>query len=336
MRASVWAAALAVIVAASPARANEPAETDEPANADEPAETDEPTKIKVEDSKGQAHTQVVSPGLLHVEHVPVPISANFSTFELVAVGTLAVGDLLSLIFQRQLVDWRGDPAIGKAPAIDESISEAIYSGANPPKWLDTTDKIGGIGVPVAAALFYGSDALVTLFKGEGYSGDVYSSHHFLAFSEAFLINGALVQIAKIGIGRLRPEYALRPGEPPEDSTDASLSFYSGHAATAFCVGSYLYRDLSDYLVSERSWGVWAGRVLPAVVIYGMATTIGYERIADQKHFFSDVLAGALVGSFVGHAIYALHFDGEGHPRHRFGKRIEVVAGIGVVGIRGDF
>ncbi len=61
------------------------------------------------------------------------------------------------------------------------------------------------------------------------------------------------------------------------------SFPSGHSAEAFASAEFLYQEYKD--VSP-----WYG-----VAGYAMAATTGYLRMYNNKHWFSDVVAGAGVG-----------------------------------------
>lgn len=95
--------------------------------------------------------------------------------------------------------------------------------------------------------------------------------------------GITVQILKHLIGRARPRvgnYLLFIGPTFQIDYD---SFPSGHTTMAFCLAVVL----SDY----------APRY--SVLFYLFALLIGIYRIDVLAHFPSDVLAGALVGSFVG-------------------------------------
>ena len=56
---------------------------------------------------------------------------------------------------------------------------------------------------------------------------------------------------------------------------------SGHTAMAFALAT----SLSDEIHNR-----WA-----TVGLYGLATAVGWSRINDNRHWFTDVAAGALVG-----------------------------------------
>lgn len=61
------------------------------------------------------------------------------------------------------------------------------------------------------------------------------------------------------------------------------SFPSGHTATAFVAAEFLHQEYKD-----RSVWISAGG-------YGMATLIGISRVYNNKHWVSDVVAGAGIG-----------------------------------------
>jgi membrane-associated phospholipid phosphatase len=87
------------------------------------------------------------------------------------------------------------------------------------------------------------------------------------------------RIAKLGIGRERP-----------DMSD-NMSFPSGHTTTAFSVA------VSAGMVARMR----GYRSEPYVWLSGMAlaTTSGYLRIAANKHWFTDTLSGAFLGTAIG-------------------------------------
>jgi membrane-associated phospholipid phosphatase len=119
-----------------------------------------------------------------------------------------------------------------------------------------------------------------------------------------------------GVGRaVEPEHV-----PLLENFAHNLSFFSGHATSSFTIAAFVNRDLGDWLVvrplasSHPAVKIVVGRVLPAAGRHGVATLVGVSRIVDQAHYLSDVGVGALVGTAIGNAVSALHFDGLGRPR----------------------
>jgi len=117
--------------------------------------------------------------------------------------------------------------------------------------------------------------------------------------EAVVGTAVLNQGVKFLAGRERPFVrALPAGEKGKDA-DENLSFFSGHTSFTFsiAVASGTVASLRGYRAAPWIWA--SGLTLAGVT--------GYLRIAGDKHYFTDVLTGAVVGSFVGFAVpYWLH------------------------------
>lgn len=77
-------------------------------------------------------------------------------------------------------------------------------------------------------------------------------------------------------------------ERPDGSN--RVSFPSGHTATAFTNASLLFYEYKDANIWYASSG------------FLFATATGFLRIANNKHYTSDVLAGAGIGTAVGLAV----------------------------------
>ena len=106
-----------------------------------------------------------------------------------------------------------------------------------------------------------------------------------ALCMGFLVTGIVTQLLKHLIGRARPRLTdnlLMIGPSWKSGHD---SFPSGHTAEAFCC-AYI---LSAYYPKYRS------------VFYLFALVIGIGRLKTPSHFPSDVLAGAVIGFFIGKA-----------------------------------
>ena len=116
---------------------------------------------------------------------------------------------------------------------------------------------------------------------------------------AQLIDTTLVQGLKFAAGRTRPD-------------GSKYSFPSGHTSAAFTTATVL----------QRHYGWRVG--IPA---YAMAAYVGGSRMAENRHYLSDVLFGAAVGIVAGRAVTV------GHGAHQFALTPIAVpggAGIGLV------
>lgn len=121
--------------------------------------------------------------------------------------------------------------------------------------------------------------------------------------EALALAAGTTQILKLGLGRARPEpsVGLDPGQPGRDpyifrplrGRGGFTAFPSGHASAAFAVAAALSADLS----TAPGW------VTPS--LYGAATLVGLSRIYNNKHWATDVIVGAAVGTYLGRKVVEL-------------------------------
>ncbi len=123
----------------------------------------------------------------------------------------------------------------------------------------------------------------------------------LLVAEAAALAMDLNQAVKFAVGRQRPfvRYgtAAEAGRRPDP--DDNLSFFSGHTTFTFALAAAAgtVSDLRGYRSAPWVWGVGLG----------LAATTGYLRIAADRHYLTDVLVGAAVGTAVGIALpRALH------------------------------
>jgi membrane-associated phospholipid phosphatase len=91
--------------------------------------------------------------------------------------------------------------------------------------------------------------------------------------------GLLVWAGKLAVGRLRPNQTLETGVfKPFSGADA---FPSGHATMAFALATSLADE------TKRPWATAA--------LMTVAAGTGWSRLNDNKHWLSDVVAGAALG-----------------------------------------
>jgi membrane-associated phospholipid phosphatase len=128
---------------------------------------------------------------------------------------------------------------------------------------------------------------------------------FRTFGAMYLQNlifaSALPMISKGIFKRTRP-FVYNENAPlgKKVKTQARLGFFSGHTTNAFAGAVFFATTYNDYFPdSALKPFVWGGSFL-------LASIVGYSRIEAGKHFRSDVLAGAVVGSAIGYFIPRLH------------------------------
>ncbi len=147
-----------------------------------------------------------------------------------------------------------------------------------------------IGLMLAPGASYGVLALVGGEAGAGVAFPVDG----LVVTEASALAVAATQVIKVAAGRTRPFAHARDLDEPVPkplSPDEHLSFPSGHTSLAMSVAT-----ASGTVATMRGYPgapiVWATG-LP------LALLTGYLRIGADKHYFTDVVAGALLGAAFG-------------------------------------
>lgn len=111
--------------------------------------------------------------------------------------------------------------------------------------------------------------------------------------EAIAFAGLGTSLAKLTVARRRPFSYYRTFAYPS-SVDENRSFWSGHTAVTFAA-------ISSLATVSYHHG-WSGGPIVAVGGVLAAGTTGYLRMGADKHWFTDVLVGAVVGTAVGIAV----------------------------------
>ncbi|MDB4881403.1 MAG: phosphoesterase PA-phosphatase related protein [Gemmatimonadetes bacterium] len=115
-------------------------------------------------------------------------------------------------------------------------------------------------------------------------------------TEAVIIASGITSLLKGTLGRSRP-YVTSDTNPRDFgfgkgfSSSDRQSFPSGHTTTAFAAASAVTSEV------RRMWPKYTWYVAP--VMYGGATLVGLSRMYHDKHWASDVVLGAAVGTFSG-------------------------------------
>ena len=158
----------------------------------------------------------------------------------------------------------GGAATGAASFADDSVRDSV---SNPDSGFGKTLEKGG-GWPAAVVV-------LGLFTGGRFAHGRRFRAATYDLANAAIVNFAYTELLKVTVQRERPDGSNKH------------SFPSGHASDAFTWAT----------VFERHYG-WKWGV-PA---YALAATMGYSRIVRDKHYLSDVVAGATLGYIVGRTV----------------------------------
>lgn len=233
-------------------------------------------------------------------------------------GTITGGALLFYALTESVFKDATSPDVCRwctPPGFDANLRDAL-------KWSDTgdaevaSDTIGFIGVPVAAfgmlAAASWRDDELDQFWVDG-----------LVVVEAAAITASLTQLVKISAGRERPFVHALPEDEKgltDRPQDNNVSFFSGHTSYTFALANAAgaVATRRGYRGARWIWGIGVG----------LAATTGYLRIAADKHWTSDVVTGAALGTAVGIGVPKL--------LHAPRRRVEVLPMPNGIALRGTF
>lgn len=122
----------------------------------------------------------------------------------------------------------------------------------------------------------------------GIAGGMYILSHFTEDDKTYEVSKTLLSgLAITGLTTVALKAAVRTESPNGDE----YGWPSGHTSSSFCFATIMYHE----------YGPWVG-----VPLFALASFVGFERIDAQNHDFSDVVAGALIGMAIGHAVAQNH------------------------------
>ena len=196
-------------------------------------------------------------------------------------------NLATAPFSFTTTDWMKTGALllatGLAFSLDPKIKEEVNYQHTP-----ALDNATGFGEK------YGSISYAGILSGGIYLTGKIIGNKSLAttgrmLTESVLYSGLAVSLLKYTVGRSRPYTDEGPVTMFTYSfQEANVSFPSGHTATAFAISTVLANRIDNPIAT--------------VALYGLAGFTGYQRIYDNKHWFSDVFVGAVIGYFIGRSI----------------------------------
>ncbi|KAK2868412.1 hypothetical protein Q7C36_000283 [Tachysurus vachellii] len=191
--------------------------------------------------------------------------------------------------------------------------------------------------------------IIIIITGEAYliySKRLYSNSDFNQYAAAlykvvgtFLfgacVSQSLTEMAKYTIGRPRPNFMavcaptvckgymleINCTGKASNVTESRLSFYSGHSS----FGMYCMLFLALYVQARMAFK-WARLLRPTIQFFlvAFAIYVGYTRVSDYKHHWSDVLVGLLQGALIAvlNVRYVSDFFKERLPRQQHPRVME--------------
>ena len=132
-------------------------------------------------------------------------------------------------------------------------------------------------------------------------------------TEALIVGEVVAVVLKGVVGRQRPY--VQPRDPNSyklfrgfSREDRYRSFPSGHSTSAFAAAAAVTSETSRWWPETR-WVI-------GPILYGGAALAGVSRMYNNRHWASDVLIGAGIGTFAGLKVVRYHHS---HPGNRLDR-----------------
>jgi membrane-associated phospholipid phosphatase len=136
-------------------------------------------------------------------------------------------------------------------------------------------------------------------------------------TEALFVGGGFADVLKYSFGRARP-FVDTVSPNPDDwqllrglhRGDPYRSFPSGHTVAAFAAAAAVSAETSRWWPQATYYGI-------GPVLYGGAVAVGVSRMYENRHWASDVIMGAAIGTFAGTKVVRYHRTHPTNPLDRW-------------------
>ena len=135
-------------------------------------------------------------------------------------------------------------------------------------------------------------------------------------TEALGVGSAVADVLKDILGRARPFVDTVSPNPDDWQLLRGLhrganyqSFPSGHTVAAFAAAAAVSSETSRWWPAATYFGI-------GPVLYGGAAAVGLSRMYNNRHWASDVIMGAAIGTFAGTKVVRYSLT---HPRNRIDR-----------------
>jgi membrane-associated phospholipid phosphatase len=166
--------------------------------------------------------------------------------------------------------------------------------------------------------FFGGPGPYVIGTGLYVVGRVTKAHRVaelgLHGTEAVVVAQAVSGVLKVGLGRARPytsadtnahSFGFFRGLKGSDFQ----SFPSGHSTSAFAAAAAVQAETTAWWPSSK----W----ILGPLLYGGASMVGLSRIYEDKHWASDVVVGAAIGTFAGLKVVRFNHTHQGNRIDRW-------------------
>lgn len=181
--------------------------------------------------------------------------------------------------------WASLAVVGTALVIDRPLRDEMRHHTGDNAFLTQVERFGTQYAAVVVGGFY----LVGTLTDDENARQVAQD----SIAASLIASGIITPAIKLVTGRSRPRdevgvYHFKP------FSNSNSSFPSGHTTEAFAVASVVANHYDETWVTCTS--------------YSIASLVGLARTYHRAHFASDVVAGAMIGTWVGKSVVAHNAD----------------------------
>lgn len=126
------------------------------------------------------------------------------------------------------------------------------------------------------------------------------------YAEGYYLTVGATRCTKILVQRKRPYLynttTIAENEKLDllDDENSYFSFFSGHTSSAFYSATFISKAFYD-IYGPNEWFY-----IISTISYSAATTVAYLRVSSGKHYPTDVIIGAVIGTAIGYLVPEFH------------------------------
>jgi membrane-associated phospholipid phosphatase len=179
--------------------------------------------------------------------------------------------------------WASLAVVSTAMLIDNPLHDKAHTQAGSSPFMLTIER-------------FGADFSIGVIGGFYLTGSLADNDTAMLVAQdsltaSIIASGMITPTIKIITGRSRPyEEVGNNNFQGASASSPNSSFPSGHTTEAFALASVISAHYEETWIKSS--------------VYTVATLVGMARVYNDAHFASDVLAGALIGNWVGRSVVA--------------------------------
>jgi len=221
--------------------------------------------------------------------VPSPRDVTRPAFQLYAETDLPVLGIGVVLTSAHLIRTQGAYCAPQCNPADLNSLDRTTAGYWSPAWTNASD--------IAISAMMGGTAIALAVD----EGPLPALNDAVVITEAGLSATAFSSILTLAAGRPRPfVYGDKAPLSTRNSANGALSFLSNHTAVSFAIATSLYMTERRLHPNQDSPYLFWGVGLAA------ASFVGTARVMAGRHFITDAVGGAIVGTSVGVLVPSLH------------------------------